>query len=178
MYTSPLSLTSVLDGGRRSKIHPTRFIPQKETRYPLYRKPDGPQGRSAWVRTFLSSPGFDPRMVQPVASFYTDWAIPTHDMEGQLGRKECWMDRTWTALKPGFLYSSTQMDTGLQPFPNNTGLVLWNTVICNQHLTISYTAVITRTSGLNTYALLRVRLLHTILTTNSISTNEIKRLAL
>ena len=38
----------------------------------------GPQGRSGRVRKILPTPGFDPRTVQPVASRYTDWAIPAH----------------------------------------------------------------------------------------------------
>ena len=37
----------------------------------------GPQGRSGRVRKISPPPGFDPRTVQPVASRYTDCAIPT-----------------------------------------------------------------------------------------------------
>jgi hypothetical protein len=47
------------------------------TWYPLYRKLNGPQGRSTRVRKISPPPGFDPRTVQSVASRYTDWAIPT-----------------------------------------------------------------------------------------------------
>ena len=36
----------------------------------------GPQGRSGRVRKISAPRGFDPRTVQPVASRYTDWAIP------------------------------------------------------------------------------------------------------
>ena len=49
------------------------FTPEK-TRYPLYRRLGGPQGRSGQVRKISSPPGFDPRTVQPIASRYTDWA--------------------------------------------------------------------------------------------------------
>jgi hypothetical protein len=35
-----------------------------------------PQGRSGRVQKNSPPPGFDPRTVQPVASRYTDWAIP------------------------------------------------------------------------------------------------------
>jgi hypothetical protein len=35
-------------------------------------------GRSGRVLENSPPPGFDPRTVQPVASRYTDWAIPTH----------------------------------------------------------------------------------------------------
>ena len=41
------------------------------TRHPLYRGLGGPQGRSGRVRKIPSTPGFDPRTVQPVASRYT-----------------------------------------------------------------------------------------------------------
>jgi hypothetical protein len=34
------------------------------------------QGRSGLVRNISPPPGLDPRTVQPVASRYTDWAIP------------------------------------------------------------------------------------------------------
>ena len=49
--------------------------PEKDNRYPLYRTPDGIQGRSESVRKISPLPGFDPRTVHHVASLYTDWAI-------------------------------------------------------------------------------------------------------
>ena len=49
MYTSTLSVTSALDGGGWSTPRPGRFTPIK-TRYPLYRRLGGPQGRSGRVR--------------------------------------------------------------------------------------------------------------------------------
>ena len=48
------------------------FTPVK-TRYPLYRKLGGPQGRSGQVRKISHPPGFDPLTVQPVASRCTNW---------------------------------------------------------------------------------------------------------
>jgi hypothetical protein len=72
MYSSTLSLTPALDEGGWST---TRFTPGKETRYPLYRRLGGPQGRSGRVRKISPPPGFDSRTVQPVASRYTDYAI-------------------------------------------------------------------------------------------------------
>ena len=55
-------------------------LPPGKTRYPLYRELGGPQGRFGQVWKISSSPppGFDSRTVQPVASRYTDWAIPAH----------------------------------------------------------------------------------------------------
>ena len=49
-----------------------RFTPWKESRYPLYRRLGGPQGRYGRVRKISLPPGFDPRTVQPVASRFTD----------------------------------------------------------------------------------------------------------
>jgi hypothetical protein len=68
-------LTSALDGVGWSKLRPGRFTPRKKTRYPFYRKLGGPQGRSGRVRKTLPPPEFDPPIVQPVASRYTDWTI-------------------------------------------------------------------------------------------------------
>jgi len=70
-YTSTLSLTSALDGlgGQR---HAPAALPPGKTRYPLYRRLGGPQGRSEQVRKIYTPPGFDPQTVQTVASRYTD----------------------------------------------------------------------------------------------------------
>jgi hypothetical protein len=62
-------------GGQR---HAPAALPPGKTRYPLYRRLGGPQGRSGQVRKISPPTGFDPRTVQPVASRYTDWAIPAH----------------------------------------------------------------------------------------------------
>ena len=62
-------------GGER---HAPAPLPPGKTRYPLYRRLGGSQGRSGRVRKISPPPGFDPRTVQPVASRYTDWAIPAH----------------------------------------------------------------------------------------------------
>ena len=76
-YSCTLYVTSALDGlgGQR---HAPAALPPGKARYPLYRRLGGPQGRSGQVRKISSSPGFDPRTVQTVASRYTDWAIPVH----------------------------------------------------------------------------------------------------
>ena len=63
-------------GGGWSPPRPSRFTTSKETRYPLYRRLGGLLGQSGRVRNISPPPGFDPRNVQPVASSYTDWAIP------------------------------------------------------------------------------------------------------
>ena len=56
-------------GGQR---HAPAAVPPLKTRFPLYGRLGGPQ----WpVGTGAE---FDPRIIQPVASCYTDWAIPAH----------------------------------------------------------------------------------------------------
>ena len=79
MYNSTLSLTSALDGVCGEHHVPAALLPGK-TRYPLFRKLGWPQGRSGRVRKISPAPGFDPWTVQPVASPYTDWAIPVRNM--------------------------------------------------------------------------------------------------
>ena len=49
-----------------------RALPSGRTRYPLYMRLGGPQGRFGRVRKISPTLGFDPRNVQPVASRYTD----------------------------------------------------------------------------------------------------------
>ena len=54
--------------GEESASRPGRSLPPGKTRYPLYRRLGGPQGRSIQVRKITPPLGFDPRTVQPVAS--------------------------------------------------------------------------------------------------------------
>ena len=68
-------MTSALRWGGWSAPRPGRFIPGKDP-VPIIQEA---QGRSERVRKISPPPpGFDPRTVQPVASRYTDWAIPDH----------------------------------------------------------------------------------------------------
>jgi len=60
------------------QLHAPAASPQGKTRYPLYRRLDGPQSQSEGVRKIPPPPGFDLRTVQPVASRYSDWATPIH----------------------------------------------------------------------------------------------------
>jgi hypothetical protein len=68
-------------GGQR---HAPAILPPGDTRYRLYRRLGGPQGRSGRVRKISplqqdSIPG----TVQPVASRYTDWAISAPNLQIQ-----------------------------------------------------------------------------------------------
>ena len=58
----------------RVSVTPRPLFTRGKTRFPLYRRLGGPQGRSVQVRKISPQPGFDPRTVQPVVSRYTDWA--------------------------------------------------------------------------------------------------------
>jgi len=56
-------------GGQR---HASVALPAGKTRYPLYRRLGGPQGRSGRLRKISPPPGFDPRPVHPVESRYAE----------------------------------------------------------------------------------------------------------
>ena len=49
-YSSTLFLASALEGGEGSASRPGRTLPSGKSRYPLYRRLGGPQGRSGQVR--------------------------------------------------------------------------------------------------------------------------------
>ena len=66
--------------GMGGQLQVPAALPPGKTRYPLYRRLGGPQGRSVRVRKITPPPGLDPRTVQPVASRYTDWAIPAAEL--------------------------------------------------------------------------------------------------
>ena len=72
-------MTTAREEGEGSASRPGRSLPPRKTRYLLYRRLGGPQGRSGQVRKISPPPGFDPRTFQSVASRYTDWATrPTY----------------------------------------------------------------------------------------------------
>ena len=75
VYLNPHS-TPALEARGWSAPRPGRFTTGKQTRYPLYRRLDWPWGRCGWVRKISPSLEFDPRTIQPLASRYTDSAIP------------------------------------------------------------------------------------------------------
>jgi hypothetical protein len=67
-------MTTALEGGEGLASRPGGYLLPEKSRYPLYRRMGGPQGRSEQVRKISAPPGFDPRTVQPVANRYTDSA--------------------------------------------------------------------------------------------------------
>ena len=53
------------------------FLPRERDLVSLDREPAGTCGRCGWVRKIISSPmEFEPWIVQPIVSSYTDFAIP------------------------------------------------------------------------------------------------------
>ena len=98
--------------------HALAALPPGRTRYPLYRRLGRPQGRSGRRRKISPLPVFDPRTVQPVASRYTDWAIPAHNVwfvngENCLSLKLCTQKLVLCfALRNNFQKSSTRIAVG------------------------------------------------------------------
>ena len=69
-----------VDGQR----HASAASPSGKTRHPSYRRLGWSQDRSERVRKISPPMGFDPRILQPVASRYTDSAIPAQLLGEQL----------------------------------------------------------------------------------------------
>jgi hypothetical protein len=59
---------------RGQRHAPAALYPLEKTRYPLYRRLGGLQGRSGQVRKISPPPGFDLLTVQPATSRYTNYA--------------------------------------------------------------------------------------------------------
>jgi len=71
-------MTKALEGGEWSAARPGRTLPPEKTRYPLYRRLGGPQGRSGWAENLVPT-RIRSWTVQPVVSRYTDLVTwPTH----------------------------------------------------------------------------------------------------
>jgi len=64
-------------------------LPPGKTRYPFYRRLGGSQSWSGRVPKPRPPPGFDHWTVQPVASRYTDCAIPAHTHKQQTVQQMC-----------------------------------------------------------------------------------------
>ena len=66
-------MTTALEGCEWSAARPGRSLSPAKTRYPLYWRLGGPQGRTGRAKN-LAPLGLDLRTVQPVTSRYTDSA--------------------------------------------------------------------------------------------------------
>ena len=81
--SSTLSWPTALEGCEGSASCPGCYLSPGKTRYALYRRLGGPQGRSGRVREISPPPGFDPRTIQPVASRYTNYTTWPTDVPVQ-----------------------------------------------------------------------------------------------
>jgi len=66
-------VTAALEVGDWSAARPGRTLPPGKTRYPLYRRLGGTQGRSGRAENLVPT-GIRSRTFQPVVIHYTDWA--------------------------------------------------------------------------------------------------------
>ena len=66
-------MTAALEGSEWSTAIPGRTLPPWKTRYPLYRRLGGSQGRSGRAENLVPA-GIWSQTVQPIVSRYTDWA--------------------------------------------------------------------------------------------------------
>jgi len=66
-------MTAAVEGGEWSAARSGRTLPPGKTRYPLYKKLGGPQGRYGRVENLVPT-GIRSRTLQPVVSRYTDLA--------------------------------------------------------------------------------------------------------
>jgi len=70
-------MTAALEGSEWSAARLDRTLPPGKTRYPFYRRPGGPQGRSGRVENLVPT-GIRSRTVQPVAQSLYRLSYPAH----------------------------------------------------------------------------------------------------
>jgi len=68
-------------------VTPGRSLPPGKTRYQLYKRLGGPQGRSGHVRKISPPPGFDPRTVHPGSQSLFRLRYPAHSQIWVLPKK-------------------------------------------------------------------------------------------
>jgi len=84
VYLYPYLIPALREGDW-SDPRPGRFDPRKKTQYRLYRRLGGPRCWSGCVRKISPSPGFESRIVQPVASRLLYPAQWTHTRSFSIG---------------------------------------------------------------------------------------------
>ena len=72
-------MTAALEGGEWSAAHPGRTLPPGITRYALYRRLGGPQGRSGRAENLVPT-GIRSRTIQPVAQSLYWLSYPAHQL--------------------------------------------------------------------------------------------------
>ena len=88
MYSSTLPSTSALHGGWVVSTTPRPLYRQERPGTHCIGDWDGHQGRSGRARKISPPPGFDPRILQRVASPYTYSAIPAPSLSQVIKVKE------------------------------------------------------------------------------------------
>ena len=115
-------MTAALEVGEWSAARPGRTLPPGKTRYPFYRRLEGPQGRSGLAENLVPT-GIRSRPVQPVVSHYIDWATRTTTLANTN-----WNQRGYLKLTTGFkkglhatasLFSELQNVLGVQTARGN-----------------------------------------------------------
>jgi hypothetical protein len=99
--------------GVGDQCHAPAALPPGMTQYPLYRRLGRPQGRSGRVLKISPTPGFDPRTVQLVASRYTDYAIPAHDLPADRIILNRILEKVSSNVWTGFTWFTTRCSGGV-----------------------------------------------------------------
>ena len=73
-------MTASLEEGEWSAARPGRTLPPGKTRYPLYRRLGGPQGRSGRAENLVPT-GIRSRTVQPIAQSLYRLSYPAYNIE-------------------------------------------------------------------------------------------------
>ena len=151
-------MTTALEGGEGSASCTARSLPPRKTPYPLYRRLDGPQGRSGQVWKISPPPGFDPRTVQPVASRYTDYANrPTQ--ERVVGTNYYWVGKV-QHFRCKSCIAKTQRRASILFYgiTNRCDNVKWNLFLCKStlvHTPIIRSTILTVSTAIGTIHALR-----------------------
>ena len=77
-------MTAAIEGVSGQQHDPAVLYPRKDP-VPIDRRLGGPQGRSGGAEN-LYPPGFDPRIVQPVAQSLYQLGYPTHLLQHGIGQ--------------------------------------------------------------------------------------------
>jgi hypothetical protein len=125
-----------------SFTHRSLYLLRKSSRYPLDGRLGGPQNRSGWHAQnsyHYRDSNSDPSIVQPVASHYTDWAIPTLTRFFQLYPQALafWLCTATRTLSSG-LHSNHHMESSFFVYfitrPTRT---FWSRKLITDHCTLS-----------------------------------------
>ena len=133
---------------------PICFTPGRETRHPLCRRLDGPQGQIEQVLKISISPRFNPQTVQPVVSRCTDQATPFHNTHINTLRVVCHINLN--QLKT-IMYQHNKLPWKVILHYNetceNTHMCMkqdcrcTNPTICTAHITFVLAELLTDTKG-------------------------------